>query len=112
MNGETVPPDVLKLDPWWHNLLYNMATDQFVHRAFFCLSRCSFFLHLWPPRHRVASHVLLFAFAAQAALGIRYSRALPLAVAHQSGAVVSPPVERALGGYPGRRSGRSRKSLR
>jgi cytochrome c oxidase assembly protein subunit 15 len=91
MNGELVPPDVLKLDPWWHNLLYNMATVQFVHRAFFWLIALLVLFTWWPARHRVASHVLLLAFAAQAALGIftlLQGVPLPLAVAHQSGAVV------------------------
>jgi heme a synthase len=91
MNGELVPPDLLTLDPWWHNLLYNMATVQFVHRAFFWLIALLVLFAWWPARHRVASHVLLLVFAAQAALGIYtllHGVPLPLAVAHQSGAVV------------------------
>ena len=91
MNGELIPPELLKLDPWWHNFLYNMATVQFVHRAFFWLIALLVLLAWWPARHRLASHVLLLAFAAQAALGILtllQGVPLPLAVAHQSGAVV------------------------
>ena len=64
---------------------------QFVHRAFFWLIALLVLLAWWPARHRVASHVLLLAFAAQAALGIftlLQGVPLPLAVAHQSGAVV------------------------
>jgi cytochrome c oxidase assembly protein subunit 15 len=91
MNGQLVPPDLLVLDPWWHNLLYNMATVQFVHRAFFWLIALLILLAWWPARYRVASHVLLLAFAAQAALGIStllHGVPLALAAAHQSGAVV------------------------
>jgi cytochrome c oxidase assembly protein subunit 15 len=91
MNGQLVPPDLLVLDPWWHNLLYNMATVQFVHRAFFWLIALLILLAWWPARYRVASHVLLLAFAAQAALGIStllHGVPLALAAAHQSGAVL------------------------
>jgi cytochrome c oxidase assembly protein subunit 15 len=91
MNGELVPPDLLLLDPWWHNFLYNMTTVQFVHRAFFWLIALPVLLAWWPARRRIASNVLLLAFAAQAALGIStllHGVPLQLAVAHQSGAVV------------------------
>ena len=91
MSGELVPPELLTLDPWWHNFLYNMATVQFVHRAFFWLIALLILLTWWPARHRPASHVLLVAFGAQAALGILTllnGVPLPLAVAHQSGAVI------------------------
>jgi heme a synthase len=91
MNGELVPPDLLLLDPWWHNLLYNMTTVQFVHRVFFWLIALLVLFAWWPARYRVASNVLLLAFAGQAALGIStllLGVPLPLAVAHQSGAVV------------------------
>jgi cytochrome c oxidase assembly protein subunit 15 len=91
MNGELVPPELLSLDPWWHNFLYNMATVQFVHRTFFWLIALLALLAWWAARNRLASYVLLLAFAAQAALGILtllQGVPLPLAVAHQSGAVV------------------------
>jgi heme a synthase len=91
MNGELVPPELLSLDPWWHNFLYNMATVQFVHRTFFWLIALLVLLAWWTARNRLASYVLLLAFAAQAALGIStllQGVPLPLAVAHQSGAVV------------------------
>jgi cytochrome c oxidase assembly protein subunit 15 len=64
---------------------------QFVHRAFFWLIALLVLLAWWPARRRIASNVLLLAFAAQAALGIStllHGVPLPLAVAHQSGAVV------------------------
>ena len=91
MNGELVPPELLSLDPWWHNFLYNMATVQFVHRTFFWLIALLVLLAWWAARNRLASYVLLLAFAAQAALGIStllQGVPLPLAVAHQSGALV------------------------
>src|SRR3954470_21039461 len=33
MNGHWVPPEILSIDPWWRNFIYNMATVQFVHRT-------------------------------------------------------------------------------
>src|SRR5207248_512067 len=33
MNGRWIPPEILSIDPWWKNFVYNMATVQFVHRA-------------------------------------------------------------------------------
>ena len=33
MNGHLVPPEILMIEPWWRNFVYNMATVQFVHRA-------------------------------------------------------------------------------
>jgi heme A synthase len=33
MNGNVVPPEIMMLEPWYLNPLYNMATVQFDHRA-------------------------------------------------------------------------------
>ncbi|HEY3566056.1 MAG TPA: COX15/CtaA family protein, partial [Casimicrobiaceae bacterium] len=33
MNGHVVPPEIMMLDPWYLNPLYNRATVQFDHRA-------------------------------------------------------------------------------
>jgi cytochrome c oxidase assembly protein subunit 15 len=33
MNGHVVPPEIMMLEPWYLNPLYNMATVQFDHRA-------------------------------------------------------------------------------
>ena len=30
MNGHIVPPEVMLLEPWWRNFVYNMATVQLV----------------------------------------------------------------------------------
>src|SRR5881396_1360435 len=33
MNGRWIPPEILMIEPWWKNFVYNMATVQLVHRA-------------------------------------------------------------------------------
>ena len=94
MNGHLVPPEILMLDPWWKNFLYNMATVQFVHRAFFWLLLVLVPLAWWrlkaTPAARPAG-ILLALFVLQAALGIStLILAVPvtLAAAHQGGAVL------------------------
>ena len=98
MNGHLVPPEILMLEPWWKNFLYNMATVQFVHRAI------AWLLMVWVPwfwwrarvdplgpRQRFACHLLLAVFIVQVALGIAtLVLAVPvaLAAAHQAGAVL------------------------
>ena len=91
MNGHLVPPDVLLLEPWWRNLLYNMATVQFVHRAFFWLLCLLVPIAWWRMRHTAAANALLIAFAGQGALGIYtllLSVPVTLGAAHQAGAVL------------------------
>ena len=98
MNGHWVPPEIMMLDPWWRNFLYNMATIQFVHRAiaWLLVALVSLF---WlrsmraplAPRARWASHLLLAALAVQVCLGIGtllLAVPVPLAAAHQGGAVL------------------------
>lgn len=97
MNGEWIPGEVLLLDPWWQNLLHNMATVQLVHRAL-ALAIALTVLSLWwrlrriPERRaRLWGHALLVAAAAQIAVGITTLLArvpLPLAALHQAGALV------------------------
>jgi heme a synthase len=98
MNGHVVPPEILLLEPWWKNFLYNMATVQFVHRAL------AWLLIAWVPwfwwrslatplgsRARLACHLVLAALAIQVALGIAtlvLRVPVPLAAAHQAGAVL------------------------
>jgi cytochrome c oxidase assembly protein subunit 15 len=87
MNGQLVPPEILMLEPWWTNFLYNMATVQFVHRAFFWVLVVLVALAWW----RYRAHVLMVAFVAQAALGIAtLLMGVPVALgaAHQGGAVL------------------------
>ena len=98
MNGHLVPPEILMLEPWWKNFLYNMATVQFVHRAI------AWLLIIWvpsfwwralsgplQPRQRLACHLLLAVFALQVTLGIAtlvLAVPISLAAAHQAGAVL------------------------
>lgn len=94
MNGHLVPPEILMLEPWWRNFLYNMATVQFVHRAFFWVLAILVPLLWWRTRGtpaRLAANVLLAAFVLQAALGIAtLLLVVPvgLGAAHQGGAVL------------------------
>ena len=91
MNGHMVPPEILMLEPWWRNFAYNMATVQFVHRAFFWVLAVLLPLAWWRTRASPAAHFLLAAFILQAALGISTLLAgvpVALAAAHQAGAVI------------------------
>ncbi|MDH4188947.1 MAG: COX15/CtaA family protein [Betaproteobacteria bacterium] len=98
MNGHLVPPEIMMLDPWWSNFLYNMATVQFVHRAIAWLLIVLIPAFWWfaprvmpSGRSRLATHVLLAVLALQVALGIAtLLLVVPtvLAAAHQGGAVL------------------------
>lgn len=77
MNGHLIPPEVLMIDPWWKNFLYNMATVQLDHRlvAWLLLALVGW---LWwrtmrtagQPRARVAAHLLAALLVAQFLLGV------------------------------------------
>jgi len=99
MNGHVVPPEIMMLEPWYLNPLYNMATVQFDHRAL------GWLLALAVPafgfavlRSRAVSRaaktavVLVVAMlAVQIALGIAtllLRVPVPLAALHQAGAVL------------------------
>ena len=91
MNGDLVPPETLMLEPWWDNFLYNMATVQLVHRAFFWLLTILVPIAWWRARGTAAGNLLLAAFLLQGSLGIATLLAgvpVALAAAHQGGAVV------------------------
>jgi cytochrome c oxidase assembly protein subunit 15 len=91
MNGHFVPPEILMLEPWWKNFLYNMATVQFVHRAFFWLLALLVPIAWWLRRGEPSARALLAAFVLQAALGIATLLSgvpVGLGAAHQGGAVV------------------------
>jgi cytochrome c oxidase assembly protein subunit 15 len=91
MNGHLVPPEILMLEPWWRNFLYNMATVQFVHRSFFWALAVAIPILWWRHRELRAAHFLMAAFVLQAALGIStLLLAVPAALgtAHQGGAVL------------------------
>ena len=98
MNGRLVPPEILSLAPWYRNFADNMATVQFDHRAiawllallipvFWFLVRSQ----VTAPRVKLAATLLLAALLLQLALGIATLLLVvpvPLAAAHQSGAVL------------------------
>jgi cytochrome c oxidase assembly protein subunit 15 len=98
MNGQLVPPEILMLEPWWKNFLWNTATVQFVHRAIAWLLAVLVPVFWWQaarqalaPRARLACHALLAALVIQIALGIATLLLvvpLTLAAAHQGGAVM------------------------
>jgi heme a synthase len=98
MDGHLVPPEILSIEPWYLNFFSNMATVQFDHRL---LAWLLAFLVPWfwlrarreaaPPRARLGAHLLLAALALQIALGIATvlnAAPLPLAAAHQAGALL------------------------
>jgi heme a synthase len=91
MNGHVVPPEVMLLEPWWRNFVYNMATVQLVHRAFFWALAVLIPIAWWRARHTVTGNVLLGAFLLQASLGITtLLLGVPVGFgsAHQGGAVL------------------------
>lgn len=94
MNGHLVPPEIMMLEPWWKNFFYNMATVQFVHRAFFWLLAILIPLLWWRTRNTPASaaaSALFAAFVLQGTLGIStllLSVPVGLGAAHQGGAVL------------------------
>ena len=91
MNGHIVPPEVMLLEPWWRNFVYNMATVQLVHRAFFWALAVLVLVAWWRNRESAAGNALLLTFAVQASLGIAtLLTGVPVGLgsAHQGGAVL------------------------
>jgi cytochrome c oxidase assembly protein subunit 15 len=91
MNGHLVPPEAMLLEPWWRNFLYNMATVQLMHRAFFWALTLLVLVAWWRNRRDLAPTALLVVFATQATLGIAtLLTGVPVALgaAHQGGAVL------------------------
>ena len=91
MNGHLVPPETMLLEPWWRNFLYNMATVQLAHRAFFWLLAVLIPIAWWRERDTLAGNALLAAFVLQGALGIStllMGVPVVLGAAHQGGAVL------------------------
>jgi len=98
MGDSMVPPDLFRLDPWYLNFAYNLATVQFVHRVIAWTLIAGLPLYGWWIRARgfgvVArrrSNFMLAALALQVGLGIATLLSvvwLPLAAAHQAGAVL------------------------
>jgi cytochrome c oxidase assembly protein subunit 15 len=98
MNGRVVPAEILSLAPWYRNFADNMATVQFDHRMIAWLLALLipvFWLvvrsQAQPPRVKLGANLLLAALLVQLILGIATLLLvvpLPLAAAHQSGAVL------------------------
>lgn len=94
MNGHLVPPELLMLEPWWKNFLWNVAAVQFTHRTFFWLLLVLVPLCWWTLRAtkaKLAANHLLGMFLLQGTLGIStllLSVPIPLGAAHQGGAVL------------------------
>jgi len=99
MNGSVVPPEIFMIDPWWKNFFWNMATVQFDHRLLAWVLAIVVPLLWWklrrtpglPSRAGNGATLLFGLLALQIALGIStlvLAVPLPLAAAHQAGAVL------------------------
>ena len=99
MNGEFVPEGIMAIDPWYLNLANNMTTVQFDHRTIAWILALAVPLSWWrlrtssaaPPSARRGANMLLALLALQVTLGICtlvFVVPLPLAAAHQAGAVL------------------------
>ena len=98
MDGRWLPPDAFSIAPWYRNFFENAATVQFDHRVtalVVVIAITSFWWHLVrgraPRRVRWAGSLLVAAAALQVTLGITtllYLVPLPLAAAHQAGALL------------------------
>ena len=98
MGEHFVPEGIGALAPWWLNPFENIATVQFDHRLLAYSVLLAIAFYWWwarraalTPRARVALHLLPLAALAQIALGIAtllYIVPVPLAAAHQAGALV------------------------
>ena len=98
MNGSVVPPEIMMIEPWWRNVFWNMATVQFDHRLGAWLLAFLVPVLWWkarragvPARARTGAYLMLAMLAIQISLGIATLLLvvpLPLAAAHQAGAVL------------------------
>jgi cytochrome c oxidase assembly protein subunit 15 len=99
MNGQWVPGEMWIIDPWWMNLVHNMATVQFDHRLLAMIAAASVASLWWVvrrdagagPRARSWSRALLAMAAVQVSIGIAtllLRAPVALAALHQCGAVL------------------------
>lgn len=98
MDGRLVPAGYADIAPFWRNLFENHAAVQFNHRwlgiaaaVLACLFAWRFFGHVQRPFDRLALLAVPAAAVAQAGLGIVTLLLwvpIPLAAAHQAGAVI------------------------
>ena len=116
MDGRLVPAGYFELQPWWRNGFENVAAVQFDHRLL-AMTTLAAVIGLWfiARRHRLAAQprraldALLGLALLQVALGIATLLLvvpIPLAAAHQAGAVLlftaALVARQALDGPPGR----------
>jgi cytochrome c oxidase assembly protein subunit 15 len=97
MHGKLIPGGLYAMQPLWADVFENVATVQFHHRLLAYALAIVVPAYWWyarryalAPRARLALHTLLAAAALQIALGIAtlmYVVPLPLAAAHQAGAL-------------------------
>ena len=94
MNGDWVAPDVFAMSPWWANVTENPGGAQFLHRIgalLVTLTLLSLVWRAWRSELRGRMGLLLAALVLQVTLGIStliLVVPLPLAAAHQGGAVL------------------------
>ena len=98
MNGHLVPPEIFMIEPWYLNFFNNMATVQFDHRLLAWLLALLVPWFWWrrarrsaAARARLAATCCSALLAVQIALGIATLLLvvpIPLAAAHQAGAVL------------------------
>jgi cytochrome c oxidase assembly protein subunit 15 len=99
MNGQWVPDEILMIEPWWNNFIYNMATVQFDHRGVAYLI-AALAVAVWASVRSEAAPqqqarrwagILLGAVIVQISLGIATLLArvpISLAAVHQAGAMI------------------------
>lgn len=98
MEGHWVPPEIMSIDPWWKNFVYNMATVQFDHRTLAVVIAIVAAALWWRVRRdpsagpgaKAWGNALAAAVALQLAAGIStllLRVPLPLAALHQALAV-------------------------
>lgn len=98
MNGHFIPPEIFLLEPWYRNFFDNMATVQFDHRLIAWILAILVPIFWFRTRKyqlsvsaRLACNLLLIVLAIQISLGIAtllLAVPLPLAAAHQAGAML------------------------
>jgi len=98
MNGHFIPPEIFTMEPWYRNFFDNMATVQFDHRIIAWILAILVPIFWFKSRRltlpsstQLACNLLLFMLIVQIGLGIATLLMvvpLPLAVAHQAGAML------------------------
>jgi len=99
MNGHWIPPEILMIEPWWKNFVYNMATVQLVHRMLAFAIAIGAVIAWWRVHADRAAplaacrwtQLLLAVVVLQIAAGIAtllLRVPVPLAALHQAGAVL------------------------